>query len=461
MNYSKLIKQFLFTSNDFEKSIRKYNSQRNITQWPSICHAPFRNMYIGHHGVVTACCFNRTHPLGTWPIKTLKEIWNSTHADELRESLKDYDLSKGCMQCANQLSAQNIEGIKAKQYDYNKKNSNKFPSVLEFELDNKCNLACTMCSEEFSSVIANAKGLPKYKTPYNDNFLKELKEFIPYLTESKFYGGEPFMIKIYYEIWELIQEINPTCRISIQTNATIMNNRVEQLLKHPNIHLNISIDSLEKSSYEKIRVGASYKETMKNIDVLYQYSKKNRTFFGISACMMKSNVHEAPDFIRFCNQLDIAIYFHNVVQPEELSLHSLDQESLQKVITSLQKEKFEASTKVQKQNILHYNDFILQLKHWEQNDYQELKKKHQKPIESWEDLYTRIEVAALNIYGEETGKIKTENFILNIETLRTEKVFDDEYKLFSKILHEDISSSVHLFIDMDIEQIRQSFKNLT
>jgi len=459
MNYPELLKWRWLPANDFQAAAGAYNSGRSIRHWPAVCHAPMRNMYIGHHGVVTACCYNRIHPLGIWPIKSLKEIWNSEKANELRQALKDYDLSKGCLQCTQQLMAHNFDAFKARQYDNNRKNHNGYPSVLEFELDNKCNLACTMCSEEFSSVIASNKGLPRYKTPYNQDFLEQLEDFIPHLEEAKFYGGEPFMIRIYYDIWERIQQINPLCRISIQTNATIMNERVRKLLQHPNIHFNISIDSLQKERYESIRIGALFEETMENIRIFHEYSRKHHTFFGVSACMMQNTVGEAPDFIRFCNRLNVPVYFHTVVQPEHLSLHHLNKTTLSALLQELETvQDFDGHSRIQLNNIHHYKDFLKQISHWLNTDFNVSKKKFERPVQDWPMLFDRIEKASINVYGDKLGKEKAAIFNTHIKELIREGFFQNEQDIFSKILHEDLSSSIHLIIEQDKEQIKQAFE---
>ena len=49
--------------------------------------------------------------------------------------------------------AGNFSAVKSLQYDSPKLNSSKYPSVLEFELINTCNLECVMCTGEYSSLI--------------------------------------------------------------------------------------------------------------------------------------------------------------------------------------------------------------------------------------------------------------------------------------------------------------------
>ncbi|HLP18740.1 MAG TPA: radical SAM protein, partial [Chitinophagales bacterium] len=299
-NYNSLAKPLL----------KEYNQHRPLGPQKYACYAPFKSIYFGHHGRAIACCYNRTHLLGEYPKNSIKDIWFGAEADKLREFIKHDDLSLGCTGCKQQLVAGNFDAVKAKQYDERTMNRNRYPSVMEFELSNICNLECEMCSGDFSSLIRTKREkLPPLAMAYDDAFVKQLEEFIPYLDEVKFYGGEPFLIEIYYQIWEKIMEINPKVRISVQTNATVLNNRVKRILENTDFHINVSFDSLQKETYESIRINADFERTLENMKWFRDYAKSRNTFFGISACAMQQNWRELPAFIRFCNEWDVPVYF--------------------------------------------------------------------------------------------------------------------------------------------------------
>ena len=97
--------------------------------------------------------------------------------------------------------------------------------------------------------------LPPMANAYDDSFVEQLREFIPHLEELRFNGGEPFAQKIVYDICMLVADINPSLRINIATNGTVYNKQVREILEKCNIHLNISIDSLDKED-ETIIVNA-------------------------------------------------------------------------------------------------------------------------------------------------------------------------------------------------------------
>jgi MoaA/NifB/PqqE/SkfB family radical SAM enzyme len=344
-----------------------YNKSRSPGKEQYACYAPLKNIYFGHHGKAVACCYNRFHVLGTYPEQSIKQIWFGEKAGELRSYLKNYDLSHGCLSCLTQIKAGNYDAAKAKQYDDQKLNDNKYPSVIEFELDNTCNLECVMCSGDFSSLIRkNRDKKPPIESPYDDTFIEQLKEFIPYLEEVKFYGGEPFMIPIYYKIWDLIVSINPAVRISIQTNATMLNSRIKDLLELGNFHINISLDSVNKAIYEHIRVNAKYEYVMANVHWLIDYCKRKNTFIGISACAMKQNWRDIPNILSFCNEQEVQLYLHTVFFPETSAIRLLpaaDLNTISRFISSYL-DKLPSSTSIHKKNKKHFTDFLKQVNEW-------------------------------------------------------------------------------------------------
>lgn len=344
--------------------LKDYNKHRPLGPQDKICLAPFKSIYFGHSGRAIACCYNRTYTLGVYPEQSIKGIWEGDQAEKLRRYISANNMDHGCQNCKSQIVAGNYDATKAKQYDENRMNDNQYPSVMEFELSNTCNLECEMCSGDFSSLIReNREGRAALKNPYDQAFVNQLEEFIPYLEEVKFYGGEPFLIDIYYDIWDLIIKINPKVRISVQTNGTILNNRVKRIMEQSNFHMNISIDSLDKDNYERIRKNAKFDRTIENVEWFRNYCKKKNTFFGISACAMQQNWHELPAFVRYCNKRDIPVYFHTVFYPKECSFPAMAYEEIQHIVEVLSKEKFPSDSLVETKNKRHFEDTLKQLKH--------------------------------------------------------------------------------------------------
>ena len=201
------------------------------------------------------------------------------------------------------------------------------------------------------------------------------------LRSSSRIGGEPFLIDLYYDIWNLIIKLNPSCQIVVQTNGTVLNNRVKNLLSRGNFKINLSIDSFVKDSYESIRVNAKYHKVMENIQYFNNYCKDKNTNLGVSACPLTTNWKELPEMLKACNNLDAFIYFNVVWYPKELSLSQLPSKKLQEINSYLAKFHFPDETMVQKSNLQHYNDYNNLIKGWA-NIAAEKEKKQRKNAKS-------------------------------------------------------------------------------
>lgn len=349
-----------------DKQIKKaYDKHRYIGRQLLLCYAPFKNLYFGISGNVRACCRNESYIFGSYPQQSVKEIWNGRKVFLLREKIKNNDLSLGCNECYQHLKGANFSAVIAKMFDTQKLNSH-YPSMMEFELDNTCNLECNICAGRLSSSIRkNREKLPPYKTPYDSNFVTQLEEFIPHLEEARFYGGEPFLIKLYYEMWELMIRINPKIKIYVQTNGTILNDRIKKLLEKGRFIINVSVDAMDKQLFEKLRVNADFDKVMENLLYFYHYTRRKKTFFCITPTMMRDNWQELPKLISFCNSLNIPLFYNTLYSPKRLALNNLPGNELKKIADNLELFTFKPKSKTGKQNLFYFNDFIGLVRKWE------------------------------------------------------------------------------------------------
>ena len=352
----------MFLSPDSE---RKYNLQRTTSNTGLACWAPFRSMYFGFRGNTSVCCYNKMHVIGTYPSQSIREIWFGAKADEIRQSLSKKDFSLGCQGCHELITAENYSGLPAKNFDPLPIHANRFPSKIDFELSNECNLECIMCRGEFSSAIRrNREKLPPIPTAYDAQFVDQLEEFIPYLENSHFLGGEPFMIPIYIDIWERMIQINPKIRISVQTNGTILTQRIKNLMEKITFEIAVSIDSIYEENYQLIRKNGNFAQLMENIRYFRNYCRERNANFHLSYCPMVQNWEELPDVIAFANNLDCAVFFNTVSFPQECALPFLSSEQLEKIIAQLSRAQLPDGTKIEVHNKKAYSDFLQLLKHW-------------------------------------------------------------------------------------------------
>jgi len=221
-----------------------------------------------------------------------------------------------------------------------------------------------------SSIRKNRENLPPVYNPYDDEFIRQLAEFIPHLKEAKFYGGEPFLIDIYFKIWDKIIELNPKIKIFAITNGTVLNHRIKDLLKRGNFDLAISLDSVNKEKYMSIRKNSDFDKVMANLDYFNNYCRSRNRAMSISTTLMRINWEDVPGMISFANSKGAQTFFSYLKRPEHLGLYNLDPEELHKIREKLSDCDFPEDTMQQKYNKYCFHDFLNQLEIWEENNIQ-------------------------------------------------------------------------------------------
>ncbi|HOZ29941.1 MAG TPA: radical SAM protein [Bacteroidales bacterium] len=349
-----------------KKILTDFNKSRKYGPLNKICYAPYTSMFFSRSGLVSPCYASYNDKSSHIKSNSIKDIWFNGSFKAIREQHKTCDLSKNCKFCKEIMDKTAYESLLINKYEHYAFSKSKYPAIMEFEISNKCNLSCIMCDSNLSSSL-EAGNLEKISGNqyYDDKFIEQLIEFIPHLQLAEFTGGDPFMIQEYYKIWEMIAEINPKCNILITTNANTMNSRIEKLLEtHRNIHFNVSIDSLEKENYEKIRRGGNLDFALRNLDMFIKYTKKHNTSLNMLVCPMTVNKHELHSFVDFANEKNICVFYHTVVKPKGLSLKYLDKNILMNTIKDMEKFTSDTKTKNQRTNLKNYQNLISLLKSW-------------------------------------------------------------------------------------------------
>jgi MoaA/NifB/PqqE/SkfB family radical SAM enzyme len=360
--------------------VRAYNRERRAGPRKLVCYLPFHSITFSGGGRALACTYNQKAVFGTYPETSVKELWFGETGRKLRAYMEHNDLSFGCQHCEYFLKNRTFTGLKAQVFDkYPDTQGEPYPRVMEFDVINTCNLQCIMCNGDASSSIRrNREKRPPVQNPYDAEFVRQLEEFIPHLREAKFFGGEPFLIDIYYELWNRIIEINPEVEMFVLTNGTVLNERVKEVLNRGRFTLGVSIDAAGKEKYEQIRVGADFEQVMKNLDYFAEYSRERRRGIVVSTTLMRENWEEVPRMLELCNAIGGTTYLSYLKRPEHLALWNLPPSTLQEIYDHLQRFDFPAQTESQRFNKRCYQDFLVQLRSWKE------KGERGEALERWE-----------------------------------------------------------------------------
>ncbi|MCC6182152.1 MAG: radical SAM protein [Bacteroidia bacterium] len=314
--------------------IRAYNKQRTLGPSKIICNAPFNSIYVRQNGEISVCCASRYESIGNLKKNSIEEIWHGNDANNLRKRIKNYRLDGACTSCGHALKNKNYNSYIGRYYDWILSPVNYvFPLEITLETSNICNLECIMCSGKFSHLIRkNREQITAIPIDVSTAHYDNLKIYLQKIKRLKLLGGEPFLIDDYNNIIEYVIEHNKKCKIYVQTNGTVLTQRVKKNLAHKNIEISISIDSLQKETYEKIRINAKFENTLNNIKYFQERAIRLKQTININFCLMNMNWQEIPDIIEFCEARNFSL---NIIFVEYPRLHSIRILKTDKLITIL------------------------------------------------------------------------------------------------------------------------------
>lgn len=327
-----------------------------------VCKAAEYSLLFQPSGEVLACHYNRGYILGLYPNDSINDIWFGKKRSNLVKSIRSGKFETSCHFCKLAIEQNLIHKAGINKYEYIVPDKHKMPVSMEFQLDNICNLECIMCSGEYSSQIRKnrEKGEP-YISPYDNAFVEQIEEFLPYLRQASFTGGEPFLFDIYYKMWDRIKILNPDLPIYISTNGTVLNDKVKEYMQNLNFNFAISIDSLNKDSYERIRKNAKLADTLKNIDYFINYCKsKNRTI-NIKCLVTPLNYQDIPSLIDYFNNREINVIPKTVILPGFAAMENILESELEKIINFFDNINLKTESLTQRKNLERFEEIKRQI----------------------------------------------------------------------------------------------------
>ncbi len=320
-----------------------------------ICRAPFTSLYFHPDGEVGACCLNKkSYFYGKYPEDSIKKILASNPRKVHQKYIAKNNFSLGCSICNENLIDKNFYGLLAN--GYKNQSLKKHITRIDFELSHKCNFDCIMCERDKNSS----------ESIYKEDFIKEIKPLLRKTEYVNFIGGEPFLINIYYDIWTILKETNPSCLINVQTNGSILNERILKILENKNFLTVISLDSVKKPTYQKIRKGGNLESVLCNFDIFNQSMQRKEKTMQISVCPLRTNRYEIPEIIEFANNKSCNVFFNHVERPKNLSLKYLPSQELHIIIESYKKfgQQLNSSAEHVKNNLKSLQSLIMLLIKW-------------------------------------------------------------------------------------------------
>jgi len=164
-----------------------------------------------------------------------------------------------------------------------------FPSILNVEPTNRCNLACRMCPRSFSKRPITDLDWNHFK-----KIVEEMKRRGPILKVFLQKDGEPLLHPRIVEMVEMLSRAGVARTISIITNGTLLSEELFSELARAGLHdLIVSMDAIDEQTYLDLKGVAVFARVVKNVEKAVDHKRKNGLKFPrIKARMVARRGHE-------------------------------------------------------------------------------------------------------------------------------------------------------------------------
>jgi MoaA/NifB/PqqE/SkfB family radical SAM enzyme len=311
----------------------------NLKENRAFCILPFIHLHVNEDNDVKPCCLGGQTGL----TKYTKDFDFNTNPqlEEIRQKMLAGERVTACTECyqlddagtyssrtqeteswIKQLGVETFEDITTNLIYYDIRN------------DNLCNLACRMCTPQFSSQLE--KEYKKLNWPvavHPKSF--SFTDTVDIDTVQKIYvaGGEPSLMPGFREFLQRAIACNRTdIEIRMNTNATNLNKEYRQLLSHfSNVHIVVSLDGYDKIN-KYIRWPADWNTIVENVHGLYKIT--SNISFNVTVGIW--NISNLSQLVFFLEQEfpDTNVLLNKIYRPKglvfttfpdkELALHDLE-----------------------------------------------------------------------------------------------------------------------------------------
>ena len=313
------------------------------------------------HGEALPCCVGKNFKTVQLNRNTFSEVWNSDEINEVRRKMLSNEYVELCKTCYDEeksgIASHRVRSNESWNKTINKKDVLKNISSgkaytgpvlsLDLRIGNTCNLACTMCSPNESTLWIRQmeqlqknlsyfdlkkpiKSLTSYlsaqisnsqshlmKWHEREDLWEDLKTQLSHVKEIVMGGGEPFLIPSQEKIVNYCIEKNYAKNIELyyHTNGTLIKKEFFEKWKHfKKVMLFISLDGVgEKNRY--IRYPANWEKLVENIKLVDEESPKNVESMILCTIQVKNMYYlsELCEWVKSQNFKKVQAYYEDLI----------------------------------------------------------------------------------------------------------------------------------------------------
>ncbi|MBN2714474.1 MAG: radical SAM protein [Deltaproteobacteria bacterium] len=177
-----------------------------------------------------------------------------------------------------------------------------FPKILSFTITNACNLRCRMCAQWSEDGYVTTGVKPAKPSMQTDDWKRLVDEATPHGIDLIIVrGGEPFLHSGIIDLLEHIR--SKDIFIAVDTNGTVLEKYVDDLVRIGNMHITFSVDG-PKDVHDKVRQSeGSFLKIKENVRRLLDAEQRHDTTLSKGICCTVSrynyqSIGDMPDVAR-------------------------------------------------------------------------------------------------------------------------------------------------------------------
>lgn len=230
--------------------------------------------------------------------------------------------------------------------------------TIDVRWTNLCNFSCVYCNPSFSSRWADELNtLQQYPDQAQlDDFKRYIFDHAGTLKHVYLAGGEPLLMKENLELLDLLQQVNPTVNLRINTNLSKTNTKIfERICEFPNVHWTVSVET-QAQEFDYVRYGGNWVDFLDNLDQIKQLNHKI-SFNMLWFLLNYDSVFDCVDFLKGLGFHNNSFIIGALLEPDYLNIRHLPENVLNLLKMKLQSrinEKPGYLLENSYQNMLHY-----------------------------------------------------------------------------------------------------------
>lgn len=349
------------------ESIRHTDRYQWAKQNQHICLLPYTSYQYFHRTDSVSPCCNLERTVNTDYFIHIKELKKSTESGQLYKNCHD------CYKCEaeNKVSERmrHLIGLSEETLDSLLTTQHSDHFYIHCTLSSLCNMACRSCNPNTSSLykkIIFGDNKPSSTISDNPDFwqalLNSIKEVVAKyeLVTVVISGGEGFVQPDFLKLtqWLIENKISQNIRIAINTNGSIIDEKIYELLctNFKEVNLAVSVDSIHEN-YHYVRWPYHWDKIESNLLQFLEYQKKYSNFsFFLTPVWGINNIFYLKDWVEYFEKFNdgrTMAYDTPLYQPSWMDVQYLPGYLKQELIADL--EYVLSSTWMQKNVAFHAN----------------------------------------------------------------------------------------------------------